>query len=53
MTPTLRTIPSSESQTDQVNDEPHHIEQLRNAYVRVYLATIEPGKLHAVSPTPR
>ncbi len=28
----------------EVADEPHHVEQFRNEQVRVYLATIEPGR---------
>lgn len=43
MTPTLQHDPELGVEYVEVNDEPHHIEQLRNAYVRVYLATIEPG----------
>ena len=43
MTPTLQHDPKLGVAYVEVNDEPHHIEQLRNAYVRVYLATIEPG----------
>ncbi len=43
MTPTLQHDPKLGVEYVEVNDEPHHIEQLRNAYVRVYLATIDPG----------
>ena len=53
MTPTLQHDPKLGVAYVEVNDEPHHIEQLRNAYVRVYLATIEPGTCTLNSPTPR
>jgi hypothetical protein len=43
MTPTLQHDPKLGVEYVDVSDEPHHIEQLRNPYVRVYLATIEPG----------
>ena len=43
MIPTLQHDPVLGVDYVEVGDEPRHVEQLRNDYVRIYLATIEPG----------
>jgi quercetin dioxygenase-like cupin family protein len=43
MTPTLQHDAKLGVDFVEVNDEPHHVEQFKNEYVRVYLATIAAG----------